>query len=85
MVYDKGVDVTSREGVYNLLVSYRSGDMWVPKVPQIEALKKEAEYFSDCVLNNNAPFNDGVAGLRVVKLLQAANKSLKRRGEIIYL
>jgi predicted dehydrogenase len=84
-IYDKGVDVTSREGVYNLLVGYRSGDMWVPKIPQIEALKKEAEYFAECVLEDKTPFNDGVAGLRVVKLLQAANESLKKKGEIVYI
>ena len=40
-VYDRGVNMTSREGVYNLLVSYRSGDMWAPKVEAIEALKAE--------------------------------------------
>ena len=38
-VYDKGVDVTTRESVYDLLVSYRSGDAWVPKVEATEALR----------------------------------------------
>ena len=40
-IYDKGVNITSREGVYELLVSYRSGDMWAPKIEQTEALKVE--------------------------------------------
>ena len=71
-IYDKGVQMTSREGVYELLVSYRSGDMWAPKIEQTEALKVELEYFLDCIENNQTPFNDGVAGLRVIKLLEAA-------------
>jgi predicted dehydrogenase len=82
-IYDKGVDVTSRENVYDLLVSYRSGDVWVPKVPQTEALKLEAEYFVDCITNDKAPINDGLAGLRVVKMLEATNASIKDRGRLI--
>ncbi len=84
-VYDKGVDIRNREGVYELLVSYRSGDMWSPRITQTEALKLEAEYFVDCILNNKISFNDGRAGLRIVKMLEAANQSLKKRGEMIYL
>jgi predicted dehydrogenase len=79
-VYDKGVEVTSGETVYDLLVSYRSGDMWVPKIEQTEALAIETDYFIDCVTNNVRPFNDGRAGLRVVKILEAADKSMKGRG-----
>jgi predicted dehydrogenase len=82
-VYDKGVDITSGQGVYGLLVSYRSGDMWSPKVDQTEALTAEAKYFIDCILKNETPFNDGVAGLRVVRLLEAADQSLKARGKAI--
>src|SRR5271157_4436897 len=82
-VYDKGVQITSREGVYKLLVSYRSGDMWAPKIEQTEALKVELAYFLDCIENNQTPINDGVAGLRVIKLLEAATESLKLRGEFV--
>jgi predicted dehydrogenase len=84
-IYDKGAQMTNAEGVYQLLVSYRSGDMWAPKVEQIEALRVEASYFADCILNDNNPFNDGYAGLRVVKMLEAANQSLEQRGKIIQL
>jgi predicted dehydrogenase len=84
-VYDKGVNITNREGLYNLLVNYRSGDMWAPQVEQIEALRQELAYFVDCISNNHAPFNDGAAGLRVVKLLEAANQSVKQRGALVYL
>src|SRR4030088_1189466 len=56
-VYDKGVHITSREGLYNLLVNYRSGDMWAPQVEQIEALKHEMAHFTDCLANNKKPIN----------------------------
>lgn len=82
-VYDRGVDITSGQGVYELLVSYRSGDMWAPNIQQTEALTSEARYFIDCIQKNEVPFNDGIAGLRVVKLLEAASKSLNERGKAI--
>jgi predicted dehydrogenase len=84
-VYDKGIQMTSGEGIYDVLVSYRTGDVWAPKCDQTEALKTELQYFTDCVLNDRTPINDGVAGLRVVKLLDAADQSLKDRGRIISL
>jgi predicted dehydrogenase len=82
-VYDKGVDIQNREGVYSLLVSYRSGDMCAPRLDQHEALRLEAEYFRDCVVNDLTPFNDGEAGLRVVKILEAAHQSLKNKGKMV--
>ena len=84
-VYDKGVKVTSREGVYNLLVNYRSGDMWAPHLEPVEALRQELGYFVECITHNQTPFNDGLAGLRVVKMLEAANHSLKNRGAAVHL
>ena len=84
-VYDKGVEITNGQGVYDLLISYRSGDMWAPKVDQTEALKLETKYFVECVNKNETPFNDGVAGLRVVRLLEAATQSLKERGRPVHL
>ena len=84
-VYDKGVSVSEGEGVYDLLVSYRSGDMWAPRVEQSEALKSETAYFVDCILSGQTPHNDGRAGLRVVELLHAAEESLKHRGRLVEL
>lgn len=84
-IYDKGVHITSREGLYNLLVSYRSGDMWAPQVEQVEALRHEMTYFVDCIVNDKKPFNDGHAGLRIVNMLEAANESLRNRGGLVYL
>lgn len=84
-VYDKGVNMTSREGVYEALVNYRTGDMWAPQLEQSEALRKELTYFVECVGNGSEPFNNGHAGLRVVKMLEAASESLGKRGALVYL
>jgi len=84
-IYDKGIDITSQQGLYNLLVNYRSGDMWSPQVEQVEALNQELAYFVDCIAHDKVPFNDGEAGLRVVKMLEAANASVQKRGALVYL
>ncbi len=82
-VYDKGVQINARQGVYDLLVSYRSGDMWAPRVEQTEALRAECQYFIDCVKDGKEPFNDGHAGLKVVRMLEAADKSIKAKGRMV--
>jgi predicted dehydrogenase len=84
-IYDKGVDVTNRESSYNLRVSYRSGDMYAPKVDQVEALRHETEYFLSCLATGTRPQNDGQAGLRIVKLLDACSRSLKQNGQLVNL
>lgn len=84
-VYDKGVHTGEEDGVYDMLVSYRMGDIWAPRLEQVEALKLEARYFIDCIEKGEVPFNDGISGLRVVRMLEAANQSLMSRGGIVYL
>ena len=85
-VYDKGVSMSTHpSNLHQLLVSYRSGDMWAPQVEQIEALRAETSYFLKCIEENKKPFNDGVAGLRVVRILEAAEKSVRNRGEALAL
>jgi len=84
-VYDKGVQITSGEGIRDLLVNYRTGDMWAPQLDQLEALHVELDYFADCILNKKVPFNDGHAGLRVVRMLEAADASIQKRGELVRL
>src|SRR5207248_7050265 len=54
-IYDKGVAITNQQGVYNLLVSYRSGDMWSPQVEQVEALSLEMAHFNECVNTGRRP------------------------------
>src|SRR5438445_712816 len=74
-IYDKGVQMNNGHGLYELLVSYRTGDMWAPRVEQAEALKVELTYFIDCVTRDQTPFNDGQARLRGVRILESADPS----------
>ena len=86
-VYDRGVhngDELSPEKINTLKTHYRMGDMWAPHFAEVEALRCEAEYFVECVDKNQRPINDGVAGLKVVKLIESAVKSLKLGGAVIY-
>jgi len=84
-IYDKGVKKGNGEGVHDLLINYRMGDIWAPRLEQVEALKVEAKYFIDCINNNTVPFNDGVSGLQVVRMLEATDASLAKRGGMVYL
>ena len=83
-VYDKGIRVTpGPEDVYRMLVSYRLGDMWAPRLDNTEALQTEALHFIDCVENGRTPETDGLAGLRMVNMIEAAETSLRDRGRLI--
>ncbi len=84
-IYDKGIDVTTREGVYDTLVQYRTGDMLSPKLDQEEALSVGTRHFLDCILNDTKPLTDGAAGLNVVRILEASAISIKDRGRLIEL
>ena len=84
-IYDKGAEVLTQEGLYGVQASYRTGDMTTPALPNDEALQSEAAYFVECIRDGVRPFNDGRAGLRVVKLLEATDRSLKAGGALIEL
>jgi len=85
-VYDKGISVNpSPENVYQMLVGYRTGDMWAPKLEVSEALSVEAAHFAECVAGGSRPITDGEAGLRVVRLLEAASESMSERGRLVSL
>ncbi|MGB2665908.1 MAG: Gfo/Idh/MocA family oxidoreductase [Candidatus Acidiferrum sp.] len=85
-IYDKGVSMSANpSNLHQLLVSYRSGDMYAPQVEQVEALGAETAYFLQCIDQNKNPMNDGAAGLRVVRILEAADKSIRNRGQAIVL
>jgi predicted dehydrogenase len=80
-VYDRGISVDpSPENVYQMLVGYRTGDMWAPKLAVSEALQVEAAHFLDCIARRSRPQSDGESGLRVVRLLEAATESMKQHG-----
>ncbi|MFM2061641.1 MAG: hypothetical protein RLZZ507_1311 [Cyanobacteriota bacterium] len=85
-VYDKGITVNdSPENVYQMLVGYRTGDMWSPKLDMTEALQTEALHFIDCIRQGHHPLTDGEAGLRVIRILEAATQSIKQQGRLIEL
>jgi predicted dehydrogenase len=83
-VYDKGIIVSDAEdAVYQRHVGYRTGDMWAPRLDNIEALRIEAEHFIDCINTGRKPFSSGESGLRVVQILEAASRSMANRGQPI--
>jgi predicted dehydrogenase len=57
--------------------------MWAPQIEQVEALTRELAYFVECISTDKTPVNDGEAGLRVVRMLEAANASIRKRGELV--
>ncbi len=81
-LYDKGVDISSDEDRYQALVQYRIGDMAAPKIDPTEALAREAAHFVSCCENGTVPLSDGADGLRVVLMLEAAQRSIREGREI---
>ena len=85
-VHDKGVEFTDDpQRIQEMRVGYRTGDMWAPKLAMTEALGVEGAHFVDCIENGTAPLTDGRLGLRVVELIEAANRSMRDKGETVYL
>jgi len=81
-IYDKGITVSGAgEDLYKMLVGYRTGDMWAPNVDVTEALKTEMKHFLECINEGKRPLTDGEAGLRVVRILEAATESMAQRGQ----
>ena len=79
-VYDRGVKVATEEGIYKTLIDYRTGDMWAPKLELREALAVECEHFIECVRLKKMSASSAAAGLEVVRLLEAASRSLAAGG-----
>src|SRR6266403_1005739 len=79
-VYDRGVKVATEEGIYRTLIDYRTGDMWAPKLELREALAVECEHFIECVRLKKMSASSAAGGLEVVRLLEAANRSLAAGG-----
>jgi predicted dehydrogenase len=86
-VYDRGitVDEVGRRGdkANQMRVGYRTGDMTAPQLDMTEALSRELREFVGCVEQGIRPTADGHAGLRVVRLLEAATRSLNQHGAIV--
>jgi len=79
-IYDKGINLSDRQSLYDTLVSYRVGDMHAPHLDTHEALNLEANYFYECIDKKQPPFNGGQAGMAVVRILEAATLSMKEKG-----
>ena len=85
-VYDKGITVNgSPKSVYQMLIGYRAGDMWAPQLDMTEALQAEALHFIRCIEEGEQPITDGEAGLRVVRILEAATRSMAEQGRLVEL
>lgn len=84
-IYDKGVEVTTPEGIYKTLVQYRTGDMYAPKIDDTEALNLLAHEFIGAIKDNRHALTDGEAGLNVVRILESAEYSLKNGGKVVRL
>jgi predicted dehydrogenase len=85
-IYDCGVNfLKDQDQIYNILVQYRTGDMLAPKIDLTEALKRVTAEFCASITENRSPLTDGVAGLRVVKILEAANQSMRHNGQVVEL
>jgi predicted dehydrogenase len=83
-VYDRGISLNpSAENVYQMLIGYRAGDMWAPQLAVSEALSVEASHFVECIRDGAVPMTDGEAGLRVVRMLEAATESMAHQGRLV--
>jgi predicted dehydrogenase len=85
-IYDKGITVTETpDEVRKLLISYRTGDLWSPKVNDTEALRLEVAHFRECIDGKAKPLTPGERGLAIVRMLEAADESMKKRGQAVKL
>ncbi len=85
-IYDKSVskhDSYTSFGEFQM--SYNYGDAHIPKVSSTEPLKIECSHFLECIRDNKKPRSDGESGLRVVKVLEAAEESIKNNGKEVVL
>jgi predicted dehydrogenase len=87
-LYDRGVDLADPAAIgaadrQQAIVSYRSGDMVAPALPEREALQGVMAEFADCVRTGRAPVTDGWSGLRVLDILEAASRSLEFAGAVV--
>jgi predicted dehydrogenase len=79
-IYDSGVDLEDDDSKYRTKVSYRTGDILIPRIEQKEALATEIAHFIACIEGNLSPITDGHAGYRAVKIIEAASRSMQNNG-----
>lgn len=79
-IYDKGVDRPPSFTEYAQFLSIRNGDIHIPQIPMVEPLERECRHFIDCIVGGKRPITDGQSAMRVVRVLEAAQKSLESDG-----
>ncbi len=81
-IYDKGISLAKadKKVLYQNIIQYRIGDMHAPKIDQTEALKVLVGHLAECLIKKRKPITDGESGVRVVRILEAADKSIRRGG-----
>jgi predicted dehydrogenase len=80
-LYDKGIEIApTPDQVHRLLISYRTGDLWSPKVAETEALAVEAAHFAACIRGDERPLASGTKALEIIRILEAADQSIRDRG-----
>ena len=80
-IYDSGIKITETpDDIHKLMISYRTGDLWSPKVDAWEALQVEVEHFVACIQGDQKPLTGGEEGLKIVRILEAADFSMRDRG-----
>jgi predicted dehydrogenase len=80
-LYDRGITMSENtEDIHKTLISYRTGDMWSPKLDETEALTIEARHFVECIEHSSRPTTSGEQGYELVRILEAADKSMRHRG-----
>lgn len=85
-VYDKGITLNELpENAHQFRIGYRAGDMWAPNISTKEALQTEVEHFLECVRTGATPISDGLSGLRVIEVLEAASRSIADHGRPVRL
>jgi len=83
-IYDRGITINNDiDNIYQVAVGYRTGDMWAPRIDLTEGLLTEVQHFVQCIEEDYRPISDGEAGLRMVKILEAASLSISRRGNLV--
>ena len=83
-VYDKGIAVSQDgDSIVQMMINYRAGDIWIPQLDITEALKREAAEFVASIERGRAPLTDGLAGLRTVRILEMATRSMKEKGRLM--
>jgi len=79
-IYDKGVYRKTNDLYGEFQYKVHSGDIYIPKIEMVEPLRSECAHFVDCIEQGTTPRTDGYNGLRVVQVLEAAQRSLDEGG-----